>query len=639
MQNQNFKIISLATRRNALEVALIFGWALWLGSPYLDLNPEVWPYMGEFAMSIQNHYNWQILFQCGGCFFWSGFSNGGAPSFIDMHSAWLHPLSILATLVFGAFNGGKILLVSGLFLSGLALWWTGKLLQLGTLPRMWMAFLAVSGGHITGRMEAASVPLVLSTAACSLVIPPAFALARQGDRKYTILLGLMLGQALLAGQGYLQIAMAISLVVAVAFLLISVKPDGLVIAPHWKEFILALGIAFLLAAPLFIPLFHATPFLQKHTDPDFNTAQPLRYALLNLVVDDEGFFLGEILERPPLPYVYINFIGWIPIILAIYGTLTVPAESRKLSRSALLAIFAIYITTDARFLKIIAASPLGGLVSGIRNPPLIQGFAVPFIIILAGLGLRSLLQRNWANWHFSLLPAGEKRFSIRVQFKWPVVALVILLSLGFTARFAREWIRVYLPPIETQPIIAQLKTDEAQWVQTPFGDYAWIPSAIENNLKIRFIFRPWHILGPDLPPPYLEAVDISKGKSPPSYQISSSPDSQYAHVVAAGESVSPCRARAKGGYIDVTCDNQIEGKLIVYERFMPGWHAWRDGVKTNLRSKDWLVVTAPAGKHTYQFRYIPWDAPLGIGLALTTMILSIIFLWRAVQTPRKNDAP
>jgi len=628
MQSRYFTITSRETKQNALEWALILGWAAWLGNPYLDLNPEVWPYMGEFAMSIQNHYAWKMLLDCGGCFFWNGFSNGGAPSFIDLHSAWLHPLSVLATFAFGAFNGGKILIVAGLFLSGLALWWTGKILQLGTLPRLWMAFLAVSGGHIVGRMEAASVPLVLSTAACSLVIPPAFELARSGDRKYAVILGLMLGLAVLSGQGYLQIGMVASLLVAIGYLLVKYQPDGLVIEPHWKEFVLAIGIALLIAAPLLIPMLHASPFIEKPTDPNFDTAQPLRYALLNLVIDDDAFFFSKVMGRPTLPYLYINYLGWIPIILAIYGALTIPAGNRKLSSSILLAIAIIYIITDVRFLKILAASPFGGLVSGLRNPPLIQGFVVPFIIILAGFGLQTLIHRQWAEWRISLLPSVEKNFSARLQLKWPVVLLVILVSLGFTAGFARKWIRVYIPPIEVQPVIAQLKTDDAQWVQTPFGDYVWIPQSIENNLKVRFIFRPWHIPGPDLPLPYLEAVNMSDGQTRPSYQINAMPDSQYAYVLA-GESKIPCRGSAQGGYIDVTCDNPIEGKLVVLERFMPGWRAWRDGVNINLRAMDWLTVTAPAGKHTYQFRYIPWDAPLGIVLSISGWLLSFVLYWRA----------
>jgi uncharacterized membrane protein YfhO len=36
-----------------------------------------------------------------------------------------------------------------------------------------------------------------------------------------------------------------------------------------------------------------------------------------------------------------------------------------------------------------------------------------------------------------------------------------------------------------------------------------------------------------------------------------------------------------------------------------------------------LTVTAPAGKHNYKFRYLPWDAPVGIALTIIGWIIAI----------------
>ena len=60
------------------------------------------------------------LFRCGSCVLWNGFINGGNPAFADFYGAALHPLTIVTTLIWGAIDGGKLLVVSSLALAGLA---------------------------------------------------------------------------------------------------------------------------------------------------------------------------------------------------------------------------------------------------------------------------------------------------------------------------------------------------------------------------------------------------------------------------------------------------------------------------------------------------------------------------------------
>lgn len=587
-------------------------------------------------MSIQNHYNWELLLKCGGCFFWSGFSNGGAPSFVDTHSAWLHPLSMLATFLFGAFNGGKVLLVASLVLAGLAQWWCAKVLSLGTLPRIWGALLAVAGGHLVGRMEVGSVPLALSTASCSLVIPAALNLALHGGRKNAIILGLLAGLAVLSGQGYLQIALLFSLPLLMAYLMVESGQEKLKLKPYWRELLPAALLAFLIAAPLLIPLAHNTTMLDKVTDPQFGAAQPLRYALLNLVVDDDSFFLSEILHRPALPYLYINYIGWLPLGLAVYALFKSPPESRKITTSLLLAIAAVYFVSDIIVLKFFGSLSFGRFVTGIRNPPLIQGLAVPYILTLSSLGLQSILRTESHIVHFISSQAGMPEKSARIHLKWPIAILIVLFSTLSVVSFAQKWIRSYSPPVNPYPTIELLKTEYAQWVQTPFGDYSFIPAALENNLKVRALFRPWNIKGPDLPLPYLEAVNISDGSKAPEYEIKPLPENQYAYI-ATDEGNVPCQAKARGGNIEVTCESASAGTLTVYERALSGWSALRDGEKVSLIYGSWLSVPAPEGKHVYAFQYRPWDAPLGLFLSICGWLLGILLLARSARPQAVGD--
>ncbi len=48
-----------------------------------------------------------------------------------------------------------------------------------------------------------------------------------------------------------------------------------------------------------------------------------------------------------------------------------------------------------------------------------------------------------------------------------------------------------------------------------------------------------------------------------------------------------------------------------------------DGSKQRLIKNTWLTTQAPQGKHTFAFRYQPWDVPVGAVLSAAGWILAI----------------
>jgi hypothetical protein len=101
--------------------------------------------------------------------------------------------------------------------------------------------------------------------------------------------------------------------------------------------------------------------------------------------------------------------------------------------------------------------------------------------------------------------------------------------------------------------------------------------------------------------------------------------SEYAAVETAEGELEPCFATGSGGQINVTCNLDSSGTLIVKENMWTGWKAWQDGEPVKLLGFHWLEVQAPTGNHTYSFRYQPWDVPLGIGLCALGIILGISY--------------
>ena len=255
-----------------LELGLLALWTLLICADYLDMNPHLVPAGREFGSTIQTNHLWTQAMKCGWCAVWNGSEHGGYPALADIQGSMLHPITMVTTLLWGVVNGVKVTLILSLWLAGVAQWWIARELNLGWVPRMWSAGIAVAGGHLAGRMQLGMAGIVLSTAMASLALAALIRLARTGTRKDAVLFGIMTASAIVSGQGYIQIGLIGILPVAVLFFMEKDKRNTLA---GWKNYLLAAGIALLLAAPLLVPLAHFSPNIVKNMDPEFQSAQPL----------------------------------------------------------------------------------------------------------------------------------------------------------------------------------------------------------------------------------------------------------------------------------------------------------------------------------------------------------------------------
>ena len=119
---------------------------------------------------MQSHFPWTALPKCGLCALWNGWVNGGSPTLADVYGAVAHPLAIGSVISFGLVNGAKFMLLASLILAGFAQWWLAKVMRLSWLPRLWVAGMAVVGGHIAGRLQLGLVIFVFSTASISSAV-------------------------------------------------------------------------------------------------------------------------------------------------------------------------------------------------------------------------------------------------------------------------------------------------------------------------------------------------------------------------------------------------------------------------------------------------------------------------------------
>lgn len=607
------------------EWCAIILWALWVGRDFLHNNTMEW-LSDDWVLIVQNYFAWERFSQCGACVLWNGSFNGGAPLFVDLLAALAHPLAVVLILFAGAINGSKLLAVFALMLAGLAQWYWAKVLRLGAVARLWSAFLAVVGGHLISRFQSGLVEVVLSIASFSLVIAAALDLAETGKRPVAVGLGIFTGLAFMSGQGYMQLAFLLGVCPALLILLFDKK---LALRPVWREFAWAASIAILISAILWIPFFHAFQDISKPgMDMEVSGVQPLGYQPLNLIIRDYDYYYSNHLGKSDFPSISVNYIGWIPILSALFAWRFIPRSRLRVALFFLASIFLIYGVSSAVLLKKLASwiPPLEPILFLGRYPALTASLAVPFILAFAAWGVDILLKSKWLK--FELHFSGKDSFKFNLT--W-VMTLPLLWSVWNVYDFVKPWIEIWTVPEDARlyEITSQIKPDTVQWVELPFGDWGFGLVALENDIKLTNVFNHWAWRERTPPPPSLRVSRDPADISDPNYigsveyvNLYSYPDQYYAYVEINDEHV-PCQAKAMGGNIDVECQTDAPGQLVVKENSWSGWKVKMDGVKAPLSSSTWLSTEAPAGSHSYEFRYRPWDVPLGGVLSLAGVGLAI----------------
>jgi hypothetical protein len=626
------------------ELVIIVLWAAVVARPYLAPDPQVVPAGIEYLHHISPNHLWTRAQQCGLCALWNGAARGGFPALADVQGSALHPYVMVSTLLFGVSNGAKVTLFLAFATAGLAQWWLGRTLRLARPIRVWTALMAVAGGHLAGRMEGGVPGLVLSLAAFSLAFAALVALVHSGTRRSSVLFGIAFAMTLVAGQGYIQIGFA--LLLPLFAILIARGPVSVSLV--LRRIALGIGLALLLAAPLLLPALHFLPQFSKFTDPAFAPAQPLRFTALNLLIDDSAFYRTEIVGKMAFPAVYANFIGWVPFVLAIWGvgSRAVTGSARHGLFFAAWAVAALWLASAVPLRWLAAAIPLPAFrnfLYGVRFTPFLIGLAVPAILALSGIGLARVAAAPWPRFRLSVGGEGGGSVQARLDLKWLLV-IPLAFALGQVYTFGREYIHTTRLPDDMQPALDALATSDAQWVNTPFGEWYWAESAAGRNMKIALGTQPWTWAGREPPQPIRE---LSREATPPPgmtlagligdlYLYAAGPGREYAAVTGADGSRSPCRAEGVGGNIDVACDAPAGGTLTVLENNWAGWQARIDGQPVALGAETMLSLPVAPGPHTVALRYRPRDAFAGLALLLIGVALAI-YLWAA--RPRPGASP
>ncbi len=609
----------------AAEIALVILWSLFITSPYLNRDPRVIPSGRELLCNIQTFHAWSWMRECGACAFWFGGVNGGFPTAAEVNGSTFHPMVVASTLLLGPLAGAKIILAASFLLAGLAQWWLARILGAGRIARVWSACIAVAAGSLSSDMALGALSMVVSAATAALLFPLLVLVSREGRRRHVVFLAVAAASLLLAGNGYLQVGFALM----APLTLLLIRPENL--SRIWS-YALAAALALLLAAPVLVPFLHFLPNFNKSIEPGF-AAQPFFAVPLNLVIDDSAFYRSTVLGKLPYAFGYALYIGWIPVLLAFWG---LGDDGRREERRTILflaatAVFALWLGSAGPLRLLMKAIPVRAFVlflEGLRYPGYMAGLAIPPILGLAGLGLDRLLRARWPALQFGV----GGRPGLSLSLRW-LLAIPLVLALVSARKLGTEWIRADPQLPEVSPVLSALRTPDSQWVSVPYGELFWIQEALERGMKLtNHSYYTWRWDERRPPDPVLVA---SRQEAPGMIRQSAvgdigiyraPPGAEYAAVISDGGRRSVCTARARGGNIDVTCDNPEPGTLVVKENAWTGWRARSPRGTLPLLPGQWLGVRVPTGHNVIQFRYRPWDVLVGWLLCLGALAFCAAYL-------------
>jgi hypothetical protein len=406
-----------------------------------------------------------------------------------------------------------------------------------------------------------------------------------------------------------------------------------------------------------VPFIHFLPEFTKSTELTFKFSQPFAYVPLNLVIDDPAFYLTRELGKEPHPSLYVNYIGWVPVLLALWAvTLGRSSDERRtigfLAVQVLLAFLLASAVPLAFIVRLTEPSWLATQLMGVRHVPLVAGLAIPPLLALAGIAVDRLVRATPLRFGFALTRDGVAKSPIAFDPRWLLV-IPLGLALSSARSFGSNWIMTRPLPSEVQPLLDALRTVDAQWVDSPYGEQVFVERAVSMGLKLSSAYQTWQWRDRADPAPVLEA---SREKIPEGMTRIGSVGGVSLYAAPTGREFAavrfddggraPCSAHAVGGHVDVVCSTPQPGILTVKENAWTGWRATVDGQATPLlpahtdgsraaaldsgQSGQWLSIALPAGTHTVQFRYRPWDVPLG-------WFLSLAGLGLALQQWRRGD--
>lgn len=626
---------SLRTRhlqQNLLLIELGGLFLLWYAIFGSRWSGYIVPMGGEYARSMHSFYTWDYLLACGECAWWSNII-GGYPNFAELFGSFVHPLSIVNSMIWGAVAGSSMTVAMSFLLIMFTGWWFAYELNVHVIARIWYAAAVMLGGHMMSRLEVGSIGMPLSIASAWLFIVLALGYIHSPSRIRALVIGIAAGALLLSGQGYMQFAIALSLPLWAWY---AYTQQLFVRHPKlWRDATWVAVIALCMAAPIYVSSVFTSGLYDKETEISGIFNMSISQIIVNLFIDDFDVVKSDVYNNFAYPWAYSTYIGVTAFVFAVAGYQWLNDHRHKLlyRTFAIMSVCAVVIASGYpnTWLIQLEIQPLTNFVAGLRYIILFNAFLALGILTMAMLGIHGLLTTKLIEW-----PAAVQRVAW-IPIKAILVVALLISNVHSMSRFGHNWldeINRYEPQVVD--IINDIKAQPIGYIHAP--DWLAIP-LMSNNIKISEMIFSWWMVQYKFPPPaYVFSNEPQQG-----FEVikaytdgwvlyrTNNPNAVYAQVFPNKGQATPCTVDyALAGMVDLTCTTESGGLLVVLEHDMPEWRAT---VNTQVVQPSvgtgWISLNVPAGTSTIQLRYQPWYVipSLLIGLfGLSLAVGGIIWL-------------
>lgn len=566
----------------------------------------------------------------------------------DPFGSFMHPLSMLLSLVYGVVAGASLIQSSAFLLVGIASWWIAYNLQVTRLARIWLAIASMLGGHIVCRLELGSLGMPLSLASLWLSYAALLHYWIAPTRLRAILFGVCLGGLLTAGQVYYQYFFVLS----IGILAMYGWRTGVLVhrVAMRSDLLVSIAIGLLIAAPLLLNSSMTLGIYTKESELDMKYAAPFSTQVLNFLLPKAAYARIEGLNPAPFPWAYATYIGFLPLIgtALFFRSIRNPPHRIAANIAGCAGLLAMLMATGL-FSKLLIAlnlSMVTTLASGFRWVAIYNGVSGLVILFLCGLGIHAFVAGHVP------LPSSVTALFEKIQ-RYTIIDTRIVLAGVFALYnvlglydFASPLIRsLPVSSPTSRQVIADMATLPQGYLEMP--DWMFLP-AMEAGIKNPRYVSSIAVKGHSFPP--ANYFLTQKVPESPTTQLrayadnwlllrNDVPDSAYAAIQTHSGATIPCRHRGDGGDITVECEADEAGILRVHEFALDGWMVTSsDGTTSPVPIGDWLTVATPAGGTTYRFTYTPWYAWVGVWLIPTSWFVVFVLLWRAVRSPATDVA-
>jgi hypothetical protein len=630
------------------EVFALIVLGVYYAFPYLDFNPDT-TLSGREAQRLAGPILpfFTSLQDFGRIPHWNPYRGTGAPMFA---SPFMYLFNIPGSLPFALFEPAIALKVSvtlALLVTALGGWLIAYALDLKPFTRLYLGAFLLINGALASKLQAGYSQMAWNMAWAVCATGFLLLALRKKHPIAPMWAGLTFALVFLSGVIYYTLPTGVSLLIVALFYMVNVGRDekGVlrVTVNRWAVRVALLAGVFGLGFAMiqFLPTALGARHLGHITDPGQAGSQPIRYILVNFLIDDRAFYRNELLGKTAYLSEHYAFVGLLPFVLLL--ALPVLYWKRREWRREILLLAVLNMVlvqwVANRYTYVGSIYKAIPFLNQFKYPGRMIMIETIYLLTLSAIGFDALWQALGTL--TGQLEVWSQPPLVRLQITWKAlarVALVAVAAVSMRKVMLTNRQLIYVDEIEPhgEYVIAWVTYNLPRASRVLFPDCCYELAVYERRMNSIMLDEGWMPLGmtnsrlfgpafdylsnyvirsPLDPPDWVDPEPLFEEELFAVYRVPGS--LPYAFVVSQERVTEPLpllpderqEVRVTFQNTDIIVIDQLpedtSGQVLVLtETAYPGWRVWVDDEPTELYPVNrFLGVQLPSGARQVTFSY------------------------------------